>query len=133
MFKVKIPKSSFSKDTIKKIEEALLAEKDKLEKELSKFSKKKTGQPDDFDTTFPDYGDKEDENAAEVADYVVNLSLEENLEKSLRDTTQALERLGKGEYGTCKYCHKPIEEKRLIARPTSSSCMSCKKTITQEV
>lgn len=125
-------KSQFSTDTIKKIEEALLAEKAKLEKELSKFSKKRTDQPDDFDTTFPDYGDKEDENAAEVADYVVNLSLEENLEKSLRDTTQALERLGKGEYGICKYCHKPIEEKRLLARPTSSSCMSCKKTITQE-
>ncbi len=110
-----------------------MAEKAKLEKELAKFSKKKANQTDDYDTTFPDYGDKEDENAAEVADYVVNLSLEENLEKSLRDTNQSLDRLKKGEYGICKYCHKPIEEKRLLARLTSSSCMSCKKTITQEV
>ncbi len=125
-------KSQFSADVLKKIEASLLAEKVKLEKELSKFSKKKSDQ-DDFDTAFPDYGDKEDENAAEVADYVVNLSLEENLEKSLRDATQALDRLKKGQYGICKYCQKPIEEKRLLARPTSSSCMSCKKTITQEV
>jgi len=130
MFKAKAP---FSADFLKKVEESLLAEKTKLEKELAKFSKRKSGPDDDYDTTFPDYGDKEDENAAEVADYVVNLSLEENLEKSLRDTNQALKRLEKNEYGICKYCHKPIEEKRLLARLTSNSCMSCKKTITQEV
>ena len=126
-------KAPFSTDFLKKVEVLLLTEKAKLEKELAKFSKKKSGQGDDYDTTFPDYGDKEDENSAEVADYVVNLSLEENLEKSLRDTNQSLDRLAKGEYGICKYCHKPIEEKRLLARLTSSSCMSCKKTITQEV
>ncbi len=110
-----------------------MEEKAKLEKELAKFAKKKSGSDEDFDTTFPDYGDKEDENAAEVADYVVNLSMEENLEKALRDTDQSLKRLKEGTYGICKYCHKPIEEKRLLARLTSSSCMSCKKTITQEV
>lgn len=126
-------KSQFSPDLLQKIKVLLLEEKARLEKELAKFSKKKSGQEGDYDTTFPDYGDKEDENAAEVADYVVNISLEENLEKSLRDANQSLERLENGEYGICKYCHKPIEEKRLLARPTSSSCMSCKKTITQEV
>lgn len=124
-------KSPFSADFLKKVEALLLEEKAKTERELVKFSKK--GTDADGDTTFPDYGDKEDENAAEVADYVVNLSLEENLEKSLRDTKQSLDRLAKGEYGICKYCKKPIEEKRLLARLTSSSCMSCKKTITQEV
>lgn len=126
-------KSPFSADFLKKAEALLLEEKAKIERELVKFSKKKPGSEGDYDTTFPDYGDKEDENAAEVADYAVNLSLEENLEKSLRDTNQSLKRMAEGEYGICKYCHKPIEEKRLMARLTSSSCMSCKKTITQEV
>jgi RNA polymerase-binding protein DksA len=124
-------KSPYSADFLNKAKTLLLEEKAKLEKELAKFAKKKS--EGDYDTTFPDYGDKEDENAAEVADYAVNLSLEENLEKSLRDTNQSLARMEKGEYGICKYCHKPIEEKRLLARLTSSSCMSCKKTITQEV
>jgi DnaK suppressor protein len=122
-------KSQFSDELLKKIESLLLEEKVRLEKEVAKFSKKTNGSPD---SAFPDYGDKEDENAAEVAEYVVNLSLEENLEKSLRDAIQSLDRLKKGVYGICKYCQKPIEEKRLLARPTSSSCMSCKKTITQE-
>ena len=125
-------KSPYSADFLKKAKALLLEEKAKLEKELMKFGKKKPGHAD-YDTAFPDYGDKEDENAAEVADYAVNLSMEENLEKSLRDTNQSLARMEKGDYGICKYCHKPIEEKRLLARLTSSSCMSCKKTITQEV
>ncbi len=120
-------KSQFSDTLLKKIEALILAEKTKLEKELEKFSDKKGGE------VFPDYGDQEDENAAEVADYVVNISLKDNLEKNLRDANKALEKLKKGDYGICKYCHKPIEEKRLLARPTSSSCMSCKKTINQEV
>ncbi len=130
MSKTKLP---YSTDFLKKAEALLLEEKAKIERELAKFAKKKSGGDEDFDTTFPDYGDKEDENAAEVADYVVNLSMEENLEKALRDTDQSLKRLKEGTYGICKYCHKPIEEKRLLARLTSSSCMSCKKTITQEV
>lgn len=122
-------KSPFSDEFLKKIEGLLLEEKAKFEKEVAKFSKNSGGASEG---AFPDYGDKEDENAAEVAEYVVNLSLEENLEKSLRDTLQSLDRLNKGVYGICKYCQKPIEEKRLLARPTSSSCMTCKKTITQE-
>lgn len=125
-------KTQFSPDFLEKVKASLLDEKGKLEKELSKFGKKNPDEADDYDTAFPNYGDKEDENAAEVADYVVNLSLEDNMEKTLRDVNQALDRLKKGEYGICKYCKKPIEEKRLLARPTSSSCMSCKKTITQE-
>jgi DnaK suppressor protein len=119
----------FSPALLQKIEALLLEEKVKLEKEVAKYTKKNT----DDEGAFPDYGDKEDENAAEVAEYVVNLSLEENLEKSLRDAIQSLDRLKRGVYGICKYCQNPIEEKRLLARPTSSSCMSCKKTITQEV
>ena len=125
-------KIQFPPDFLDKVEDSLIEEKTKLEKELAKFGKKNPDQTDDYDTAFPNYGDKEDENAAEVADYVVNLSLEDNMEKTLRDVNQALDRLKKGEYGICKYCKKPIESKRLLARPTSSSCMSCKKTITQE-
>ncbi len=120
-------KSQFTNTFLEQIQSLITDEKAKLEKELEKFSEKRGGE------VFPDYGDQEDENAAEVADYVVNISLKENLEKALRDANKALEKLKKGDYGICKYCNNPIEEKRLLARPTSSSCMSCKKTINQEV
>jgi len=126
-------KSAFTIDFLDKIKLMLTKEHDDLVQEMSKFAKKDPHSEDDFDTTFPSYGDKDDENAAEVADYVVNLSLEDKLEKSLHDVTQALKRLSVGSYGICKYCSKPIEEKRLLARPQSSACLACKKAIKQEI
>jgi DnaK suppressor protein len=126
-------KNSFSKEFLEKIQNIILEQKAKLEKELGKFTKKSQNVADDFDTQFPEYGDKDDENAAEVTEYINNLPVEEGLEKTLRDANKALERIKKGTYGICKYCSKPIEEKRLLARPTSSACVECKKAITQEL
>jgi RNA polymerase-binding transcription factor DksA len=81
---------------------------------------------------FPEYGSDEEENAAEVADYETNLSIDAGLKKSYRDVLSALKRMEEGTYGLCKYCGKLIPEERLRARPTSSSCVTCKKAITQE-
>lgn len=125
--------SPFSKEFIDEITKQLDEQRTKLEQELGKFTKKSQHVADDFDTQFPEYGDKEDENAAEVAEYINNLPVEEGLEKTLRDVNKTLERIDKGTYGVCKYCGKAIEEKRLMARPTSSACVECKKTITQEL
>lgn len=126
-------KPTFNKEFLDKIKTTLLAEKENLEKELAKFAKRNPHSNDDFDSNFPEYGDKDDENAAEVAEYAAEVPLEESFEKTLRDTNIALKRLAEGGYGICKYCKKPIEEKRLLARPTSSACVSCKKAITQEL
>lgn len=126
-------KNKFSADFLAKIKAMLFIEKTRLEEELPKFTKKNPRVSGDYDSTFPEYGDKEDENAAEVAEYVTNLPLEQSMEKTLRDVDKSLERLEKNDYGICKYCGKAIEEKRLLARPTSSACVECKKAITQEL
>jgi len=128
-----LKKSGFSKEFLDAIEKQLIEQKGKMENELSKFSKKNPHVAGDYDSSYPDLGDKEDENAAEVAEHLNNLPIEEGLEKSLRDLNKALDNLQKGTYGFCKYCKKPIEEKRLMARPTSSACIECKKAITQEL
>ncbi len=125
-------KNAFSKEFLVKIKEVLLGEKERLEKELAKFTKKNVHVEGDYDASFPEFGDKEDENALEVAQYTTNKPLEISLEKTLRDVNKSLDRLEKGDYGVCKYCDNPIEEKRLLARPTSGACVSCKKTLTQE-
>ena len=123
---------SFSQEFLEKIEKQLAEEKVRLEKELAKFTKKNEHVAGDYDATFTEYGDKEDENALEVAQYTTNKPLEIALENELRDVGKSLDRLKKGSYGICKYCKKPIDEKRLLARPTSGACVSCKKTLTQE-
>ena len=117
-----------------KVKKQLLAEKTRLEEELSRFAHRNPkATSTDFETDFEDIGNKEDENAAEVARFSDNLSLENTLEKALRDVEGALKRLEEGTYGICKYCKAEIGEQRLIARTTSSACIQCKKTLTQEV
>lgn len=125
--------AAFNSEFFDRIKDLLLEEKNRLENELAEFAKKNPHLQGDFDAEFPEYGDKEDENAQEVAEYTTNKPLEETLEKMLRDVEKSLKRIEDGTYGVCKYCDKPIDEKRLLARPTSSACVECKKTLTDEV
>jgi DnaK suppressor protein len=124
--------AELDKEFLAEITAKLQSEKEIIEKELSSFTKKDPHAQDNFNATFPKYGDEEDDNAHEVAEYTANKPLELTLEKTLRDVIKSLERIKKGTYGICKYCQKPIDKKRLLARPNSSACVSCKKTITEE-
>lgn len=117
--------------TLQKIKADLLKEREKLETQLAQFSAKNVHNPDDYNAVFPQFGEKEEDNAVEVAQYSDNLTLERTLESALRDVKKALSNIEKGVYGTCKYCKKEIDKRRLLARPTSSSCIDCKKQLTQ--
>lgn len=119
--------TTFSKTFLAEISDALLKQKERLTRQLDDLTNKETG------SAFPDYGEGEDESAEEVATYDVNLQLVDTLETELRDVGESLSRLEKGTYGVCKYCNEPIDEQRLRARPTSSSCVACKKALTQEL
>src|SRR3989344_6913784 len=114
---------------IKRMEEKLLLRKKELEKELSSVSEKDPNAEGHFEATFPNYGDEEEENVSEIGAFTTNLSLEKIFEGSLRDVTNALERIKDGTYGICKHCGKEIQEARLEARPESSSCISCKQRL----
>ena len=67
------------KDTLKTIKGKLLVEKEQLEKELENFTMKDSQLSDNYRSEFPQFGDKEDENAAEVADYSDRLSFQHTL------------------------------------------------------
>lgn len=123
---------AFSQEFLDKIKEQLLAKKDDLENELKAFAKEDPKNKADYNAAFPELGDKQDENAAEVTEYSNLITLESTLEKALADVNEALERLKKGNYGICKYCKELIAEKRLLARPVSSACIDCKKKLTLE-
>ncbi len=115
-----------NKKDLAEIKKTLLQEKQKLEEELSKFAKKNPLNSEDYQAQFEDLGDDESANSLEVAKYSLNLTLEKTLEKSLRDVNKALISIESEKYGDCKYCHQPIDVKRLKARPTSSACIHCK-------
>ena len=121
---------SLESQTLDTIQTNLLAEKKRLETELGQFAKKNPNNPEDYNAEFPQLGTSEEDNASEVAIYSDNLTLERTLESSLRDVNKALQRIKEGTYGTCRHCAKDIDPKRLVARPTSSSCIECKKALT---
>lgn len=123
-----------SPEFIAEMKKKLDEEKTRLERELSEISHKDPNRPGHFEANFPESGsNSDDDNAMEIAEFSDELSLEAKLETELRDTVKALESIEKGKYGICKYCNKEIDQKRLEARPTSSSCISCKKALTQEM
>jgi RNA polymerase-binding protein DksA len=114
-------------DTIKK---DLEKRREEILNDLRHIAKKENdGGEDEYKATFPEYGDKPDENAQEIAEYTTNIAEEEMLEHALHDTEQTLERIKKGTYGICKYCGKPIDPRRLKVRPTAGACIDCKKKL----
>lgn len=109
----------------------LLAEDERLKQELAALGSKDPNKPD---VVYPEsQSNSEEDNAAEVTEFVDMLSVEARMEAELKDVEKALETIEKGKYGICKYCGKEIDEKRLEARPASSSCITCKKVLTQEM
>ena len=119
-------------ETIKKIKTELLQMRKETEKALEAFATKEPGNTNDFTGTFPNYGEENDENAQEVEQYSTNLATEQILEKTLHDIDTALKKIDQGTYGICKYCHKEIDEKRLLARPFSGSCIKCKNKLQKD-
>lgn len=119
---------------IERMKDALLKEQERLERELSDIGTKDPKNAAQYETTYPEMGgNSDDDNAMEITEYSDDISLKARLEKELSDTLSALKAVEKGTYGICKYCGKEIQEKRLEARPSSSSCIACKKALTQEV
>lgn len=110
-----------TKQVLAKIKKELIERKDQVLKDLADINE--TGD------AFPEYGDKPDENAQEVGDYVTNMATEESLKDTLRDIEGALERIENGTYGICKYCGEKINEKRLLARTVASACVDCKNKL----
>jgi len=116
-------KSNLSQAFLNNIKENLLERKAKLKAQLNTFAEKDPKQEDNYNSDFPEFGDKEDENAAEVAVFESNLSLEDTLEQSLEMINRALQKIKNGTYGLCEKCGEIINEERLKIMPTATKCV----------
>jgi len=123
--------NQLSPETLNKIKQDLQERKKQLEEDLADVANKDQDE-DEYKAKFPEFGDKPDENAQEISEYTTNIATEQVLEKNLRDINNALERIENGTYGICKYCGRTINEKRLLARPTASTCIECKTKLQQQ-
>lgn len=108
------------------LKEQLLKEKGQLEEQLGRIAQP-IDMEGDYETKFTDMGTDEDENASEVEEYADNLAVENDLEKSLKDVLEALERIDNGTYGKCVDCQEEIPFERLLAYPAAKTCVKCTK------
>ncbi|MFA6466698.1 MAG: TraR/DksA C4-type zinc finger protein [Patescibacteria group bacterium] len=104
---------------------ALEKRREELKKELNSSADQIA--ENDYDAKFIDLGEKDDENAAEVAMFEKNLSMEKTLEVSLYNVNRALKKIEDGTYGICEKCQNPIAPERLNAFPSATACMKCKE------
>lgn len=105
---------------IEKNKKKLHAEKERLEKLLSRVSNNGTAK-------YPDLGSAEEDNAAEVAAYETNIAEEFDLKKKYKLVTAALARIDSGTYGICQIGGEEISAARLEAAPEAANCVKHEK------
>lgn len=122
----------FPQEFVNEMKQELEEKLTRLSEDLNRISSEgRSG--DDARVLTPEYGDSEEDNAQEVTELGNVAPINDALEKERADVLKALARIKEDAYGICKYCHEPIDDRRLRARPTSNSCLNCKKTLRQEV
>jgi RNA polymerase-binding transcription factor DksA len=105
----------------------LLEEKSKLEEELATVGRINPDNPKDWEATPGDVNDNSaDPNklADNVEEYEARTATLKELEDSLKDVTDALEKIEKGNYGICEVSGEQIEIDRLEANPSARTCKS---------
>jgi RNA polymerase-binding transcription factor DksA len=108
-----------------KFKNLLLAEKEKLENELSSIGRRNPENPDDWEALPTDaQTDSADLNdfADNIEDFETNTAILKQLETQLVDVTDALEKIENGNYGICEKSGKQIELDRLEANPAARTC-----------
>ena len=110
--------NKLDKKTITKFKKILLKEREQIVGEVKQIveSSKEMGQ----DGT-QDIGDE----AANIYNKQVLLSLNENERQRLKEVDESLDRIENGTYGICEECGGPISLKRLEVRPVAKYCVPC--------
>ncbi len=126
--KVKLPKKSraaqkkdpdkLDKKMIAKFKKILLKQREEIVSGVKQMveSSKEMGQDG-----IQDIGDE----AANIYNKQVLLSLNENERVRLQEVDEALDRIESGTYGICEECGGPISLKRLEVRPVAKYCVPC--------
>lgn len=119
---------------VQRLETLLLAHEERLTKDLLEIADEDPTNPGTYIAKHMETGgDTDDDNGLESTALSDDMPVVDKLQEELRDVRKALLTVKSGTYGICKYCNKAIDLKRLEARPESSSCVACKKTLTQEL
>mgnify|MGYP003461271263 FL=1 len=111
-------KKGIDKKTIARLKKILLKEREEIVGEVRQIfeSSKEMGQDG-----IQDIGDE----AANIYNKQILLSLTESERVRLQEMDEALDRIEAGTYGTCEECGEAIGLKRLEVRPVAKYCVPC--------
>jgi len=90
--------------------------------ELLGEAEKTVTEMTDSKENFPDPTDR----ASLESDRNFELRIRDRERKLISKMQEAIKRIDDGTYGVCETCGGPISEKRLMARPVTTSCIDCK-------
>ena len=112
------PKKGLDKRTITHFKKILLKEREQILGEVKQIheSSKEMGQDGIQDIA---------DEAANIYNKQILLSLSENERTRLQEVDEALDRIANGTYGICEECGEPIGLKRLDVRPVAKYCVPC--------
>jgi RNA polymerase-binding transcription factor DksA len=106
--------------------EKLLAEKNKLETDLSSIGRINPDSPSDWEAVPENDGDERNADPNSLADsieeYESRTATVKELEKQLKEVREALEKIEKGTYGICEVSGEKIEKERLEVNPSARTC-----------
>ncbi len=112
-------KKGLDKRTIERFKKILLKEREEIIGDVKQIyeSSQEVGQDG-----IQDIGDE----AANVYNKQILLTLNENERMRLKEVDEALDRIETGSYGICEECGEPIGLKRLEVKPVAKYCVPCK-------
>jgi DnaK suppressor protein len=115
-------KKGLDKKTISHFKKILLKEREQILGEVRQIyeSSKEMGQDGIQDIA---------DEAANIYNKQILLSLNENERTRLQEVDEALDRIANGTYGICEECGEPIGLKRLEVRPVAKYCVPCLTTL----
>lgn len=110
---------------LKHFKQKLESEKEKLESEMVSVGRRNPGVPGDWESIPSETGMESD--LADQADIVMsresNTAILADLEARYDSILSALKRIENGTYGKCEVCGDKIEEARLEADPSATTCV----------
>ena len=111
--------------TLLRFKKILLKEREEIIGEVKQIfeSSKEMGQDG-----IQDIGDE----AANIYNKQILLSLNENERMRLREVDEALDRIANGTYGICEECEGLVGLKRLEVRPVAKYCVPCLTKLEKE-
>lgn len=116
--------AALSDDERRELEELLTAERESTRAQIAALSRDFDEFVETSETDPPD--DEHDPEGATIAwERMQTAALLDSAREHLAALDDALERLHRDDFGVCASCGKPIAVERLMARPTTRTCVTC--------